>query len=599
MLRREYLPRRAGTYFSKSSRFLALSLGFAVTGCSADVSRFDYPMFGLTESGNRVASAPIPRESVLGYQSAPSTAPAPTSPYREYAGSYPRGASEPGRGYAGYAPSTSTGYGAVPAQPSYGQSTYNQTTYDQSRRPPSSYQTAATQPYRQAPSAQDYERRPVTAYPPQSRHQETSVALTPPTSGVGHEISRPRSAPPAAPVAEDKKAEPQTAKQRGGNSRVVEVQPGDTLFSLAQRHRASISELMSINGLASPSIRPGQKILLPQAPSAIAASVRQGPAPEQQTARVAAVAEPAPAPEKDPPRSTAPIEPLPVAAVEVPAIAPRTDGAAESGETYAIRRGESLYSIAVRHGISLNELMRINGISDPHKVKAGTVLKLPGRQAPTQVASARESQIPSDPKPAAPEKAASDPAPVGAGSPSDPVIINAPKTVASLENARTMTDAAPALPVTQPEAAQSEAKAAEPAGSKEGTSEKAIGKFRWPARGKVIAGFGKQSDGSYSEGIKLSVPVGTEVHAAENGVVVFAGDELKDYGNLVLLRHDDGWITAYAHNSELNVKRGDRVRRGQVIAKAGNTGSADKPQLHFELRKGSSPVDPIPHLESL
>jgi murein DD-endopeptidase MepM/ murein hydrolase activator NlpD len=80
-------------------------------------------------------------------------------------------------------------------------------------------------------------------------------------------------------------------------------------------------------------------------------------------------------------------------------------------------------------------------------------------------------------------------------------------------------------------------------------------------------------------------------------VVVFAGSELKDYGNLVLLRHDDGWITAYAHNDQLMVKRGDRVRRGQVIAKAGKTGNAETPQLHFELRKGSSAVDPIPYLE--
>src|SRR5690606_16262246 len=106
-----------------------------------------------------------------------------------------------------------------------------------------------------------------------------------------------------------------------------------------------------------------------------------------------------------------------------------------------------------------------------------------------------------------------------------------------------------------------------------------IGKFRWPVRGRVIAGFGKQPDGSRSDGIKLAVPAGTEVHAAESGVVAFAGNELKDYGNLVLLRHDNGWITAYAHNNELMVKRGDRVQRGQVIARAGTTGNAETPQL--------------------
>jgi murein DD-endopeptidase MepM/ murein hydrolase activator NlpD len=124
-------------------------------------------------------------------------------------------------------------------------------------------------------------------------------------------------------------------------------------------------------------------------------------------------------------------------------------------------------------------------------------------------------------------------------------------------------------------------------------------KLRWPASGKIIAGFGGRPDGTHNDGVNLSVPLGTEVHAAESGVVAYAGSELKGYGNLVLLRHDNGWVTAYAHNDELVVKRGDKVKRGQVIAKAGKTGSVDQPQVHFELRQGSKPVDPIPYLEKL
>jgi murein DD-endopeptidase MepM/ murein hydrolase activator NlpD len=124
-------------------------------------------------------------------------------------------------------------------------------------------------------------------------------------------------------------------------------------------------------------------------------------------------------------------------------------------------------------------------------------------------------------------------------------------------------------------------------------------KLRWPASGKVIAGFGGRPDGTHNDGINVSVPLGTEVHAAEDGVVAYAGSELKGYGNLVLLRHDNGWVTAYAHNDELLVKRGDKIKRGQVIAKAGKTGSVDQPQVHFELRQGSKPVDPVPYLEKL
>jgi murein DD-endopeptidase MepM/ murein hydrolase activator NlpD len=119
--------------------------------------------------------------------------------------------------------------------------------------------------------------------------------------------------------------------------------------------------------------------------------------------------------------------------------------------------------------------------------------------------------------------------------------------------------------------------------------------FRWPARGRIIQGF--KSGGN--DGINISVPEGTSVRAAENGTVAYAGNELKGYGNLVLIRHPNGFVTAYANNGELNVKRGDVVKRGQVIAKSGESGNVSSPQLHFELRKGSTPVDPTSYLAGL
>jgi murein DD-endopeptidase MepM/ murein hydrolase activator NlpD len=125
----------------------------------------------------------------------------------------------------------------------------------------------------------------------------------------------------------------------------------------------------------------------------------------------------------------------------------------------------------------------------------------------------------------------------------------------------------------------------------------APGRFRWPARGRVIAPYGKRPDGSHNDGINIAVPQGTEIHAAESGRVAYAGNELKGYGNLVLIRHGNGWVSAYAHADQLLVKRDDVVRRGQVIATAGKTGTVDQPQLHFELRQGAKPIDPMPHLE--
>jgi len=120
--------------------------------------------------------------------------------------------------------------------------------------------------------------------------------------------------------------------------------------------------------------------------------------------------------------------------------------------------------------------------------------------------------------------------------------------------------------------------------------------FRWPVRGRVIAAYGAKVNGTANDGINLAVPEGTSVKAAEDGVVAYAGNELKGYGNLVLVRHPNGYVTAYAHASEVTVKRGDQVKRGQVLARAGQTGNVTSPQLHFEIRKGATPIDPTQYL---
>jgi len=122
--------------------------------------------------------------------------------------------------------------------------------------------------------------------------------------------------------------------------------------------------------------------------------------------------------------------------------------------------------------------------------------------------------------------------------------------------------------------------------------------MRWPLKGKVISQFGPKDNGLKNEGINIAVPEGTSIRAAEGGVVAYAGNELKGYGNLVLIRHAGGYVTAYAHAKEILVKRGDSVKRGDVIAKAGQTGAVSSPQLHFEVRKGATALDPMKHLSS-
>src|SRR5262249_56639423 len=132
--------------------------------------------------------------------------------------------------------------------------------------------------------------------------------------------------------------------------------------------------------------------------------------------------------------------------------------------------------------------------------------------------------------------------------------------------------------------------------SSEGVGPNGAPAFRWPARGRIINNFGAKVNGSTSDGIDLAVPEGTQMRAADDGVVAYAGSELKGYGNLVLVRHSNGFVTAYAHASELDVKKGDNVKRGQVIGKAGQTGNVASPQLHFDGRKGATPGDPSQYL---
>jgi murein DD-endopeptidase MepM/ murein hydrolase activator NlpD len=238
----------------------------------------------------------------------------------------------------------------------------------------------------------------------------------------------------------------------------------------------------------------------------------------------------------------------------MPVGAPRT-ALAPTTDMHVVAPGETLHSIARLYGKSVMVLAKANNIPPDTMVKVGEHIIIPDVQPGAAVAPRAQASVA---PPAGPNLAIAE----------------------SPHSARVATPEAPAPETT--------IKTAEPAGG--------LPSFRWPVRGRVIASFGPTPNGLQNDGINLAVPEGTPVKAAEDGVVAYAGNELKGYGNLVLVRHSNGFVTAYAHASDILVKRGETVKRGQVIAHSGQTGNVTSPQLHFEIRKGSTPVDPSQYL---
>jgi murein DD-endopeptidase MepM/ murein hydrolase activator NlpD len=258
-----------------------------------------------------------------------------------------------------------------------------------------------------------------------------------------------------------------------------------------------------------------------------------------------------------------------VAAAPAPALTPPASKPVAAAPTvHVVNRGDTLLSIARRNHVPAGEIAKANNIDRSAKLKVGMKLTVPG--AKTAAAPAAQSV------PAAPAQQVAALTPPATRS---AALAGAPQ---SARLAQTTTQ------IEEKPAAEAVVKPSEATG--------ALPTFRWPVRGKVITTYGAKTNGKSNDGINLAVPEGTPVKAAEDGVVAYSGNELKGYGNLVLVRHSNGYVTAYAHASELLVKRGDAIKRGQIIAKSGQSGEVGSPQLHFEIRKGSSPVDPLQFL---
>jgi murein DD-endopeptidase MepM/ murein hydrolase activator NlpD len=262
-------------------------------------------------------------------------------------------------------------------------------------------------------------------------------------------------------------------------------------------------------------------------------------------------------------------------AAAAPALAPAASkpvaAAAAPPSVHIVNRGDTLMSIARRNNVPVAELAKANNLDQSAKLSLGMKLTVPGSRS-AAAAPVAQPVVAAPAQPVAPVAAPATKMASAGGPPQSARLASATTNVVE------------------------EKPVVEAASVKSSEATGALPTFRWPVRGKVITSYGAKTNGKSNDGINLAVPEGTPVKAAEDGVVAYSGNELKGYGNLVLVRHSNGYVTAYAHASELMVKRGDTIKRGQIIAKSGQSGEVGSPQLHFEIRKGSSPVDPLQFL---
>ncbi len=250
-----------------------------------------------------------------------------------------------------------------------------------------------------------------------------------------------------------------------------------------------------------------------------------------------------------------------------------------SPHTYRIQKGDTIYRVSRMFDTSTTELVRLNGLKSPYTMAVGQMLRLPSRH----VASGPVMKS----------------FPV-ATVPVLPPVVTKPTTGAIITREELPPTSLPSssVPETSVEVASKTdgEMVKEPDVIIESPQSRSGHGFLKPVNGKIISGFGEKPDGLHNDGVNIKAARGDAVRSAENGVVVYNGNQIEGYGNMVLIRHADGYMTAYAHMDKALVKKGDRVKRGQAIGTVGSTGHVDTPQLHFEIRKGKDAVDPTPYI---
>ncbi|MEZ5647704.1 MAG: peptidoglycan DD-metalloendopeptidase family protein [Alphaproteobacteria bacterium] len=350
---------------------------------------------------------------------------------------------------------------------------------------------------------------------------------------------------------------------------------GDTVYGVARGYGVSPTEVVQINNLRAPyALTPGQEVRLPayagvqgglqprvKVPGPVSGSAQTATAtPSSNYPTVVASAPTVASPTV--PRTSSPTAPAPTAPPTRNSPAPTTGQTPRSTAASTPTVITPSPSTSARPSSSVSAKPGEDPYASQNGSSSGQQAIPPVPMEPDPVASAQSQSLPPPPLPDTPSMPASTVSTSTSSSPTGTQVAAVP--------ANTAHEADP--------------------------PRESGGSFLWPINGKVLSNFGPKDNGLHNDGINIGAPRGTPIKVSDNGTIAYVGNELRGFGNLVLVRHADGWITAYAHCEEIMVKVGDQVKRGQVVARVGSTGGVDQPQLHFELRKGKQPVNPRSYL---
>lgn len=324
----------------------------------------------------------------------------------------------------------------------------------------------------------------------------------------------------------------------------ITVVRGDTLYSLAQKYKTDSDEIARLNNLSAPfALHVGQKLRVPYTDEQVIGT-----------------------PIVVPPRGVA---------TQKATAGAKTETRVKL-KTITVAPNDTLYSLSRKYSVPVNDLAVMNNLAAPFNLSVGQKLKVPNL----------------DTVPVAPRVSIASSVANTTGGASAPVKGDA-KASKNANVEKTVGKSKTGAKVAAPKQKIS----SDPTKKLPKINARSSSKFSWPVRGKILSHYGAKSGGLFNDGINIAAARGTAVGAAENGVVAYAGNEVKGMGNLIIIQHSDGWMTVYAHMDSMTVRRGTRVSVGQKIGTVGATGKVEKPQLHFEIRKGTKAYNPSSYLK--